>query len=142
MADPTIIEACIGAIWHRDQVLLLRRRPDDRSFPGSWCFPGGRVDPHPDGGSEPPDVTVLREIQEETGIEARILRAVGAIDSPWPARGRVYRVHGFILEASVGRVRLSEEHTDARWITAAGEAPTPLAGVATGWLLGHLFPGG
>ena len=135
-----IIEACIGAVRHGGRVLLLRRSPTDRSFAGAWCFPGGHVDALPVGGREPLDVAVLREIHEETGIEARIVRAVGAIDSPLPARRRVYRIHGFRLEATHGAVRLSHEHVDARWIAHPAEAPTPLAGVATGWLLGHAFP--
>ena len=35
---------------------------------GKWLYPGGHIDP-----METPDEAVLREIREETGLEARIL---------------------------------------------------------------------
>ena len=44
------------------QVLLVRYRS------GDWAFPKGHIE-----GSETPEQTAVREVQEETGVRARIL---------------------------------------------------------------------
>jgi len=137
-----IVEATVGAVRHGHAVLLLKRRPDDRSFPGAWCFPGGRLDALPEGGFEPPLAALLREVEEEAGLRVQPGVFVGVFDSPWPARDRIYRIHCFLLTASDRAVRLSEEHTEACWIDAAAAAPAPLAGPVTAWLLAHVFPRG
>ncbi|MEI8125520.1 MAG: NUDIX domain-containing protein [Parachlamydiaceae bacterium] len=56
----------IGIVFseNRDQILLIKRR----DVP-VWALPGGGIDP-----LETPEEAVIREIQEETGIVARIVR--------------------------------------------------------------------
>lgn len=132
-----IVWATVGVLRHEDAVLLLKRRADDRWFPGCWCFPGGRMDP-----GETPEAGLLREIQEETGIAGiEPHRKFGVLDSPWPARGRLYRVHCFELYAPARGIRLSVEHGDARWVAQRVEVPTPLAGRITQQLLDLVLPG-
>ena len=46
------------------RVLLTRRAPHMRSFPGSWVMPGGGLDP----GESMADA-VVREVHEETGVD-------------------------------------------------------------------------
>lgn len=59
-----------GFVLHPDRkVLLIHHRKL-----GVWLYPGGHVE-----GTETPDDAVIREIREETGIEARIL---GLLDAP------------------------------------------------------------
>ena len=53
--------------------VLLQRRSDD----GTWCLPGGSIDP----GEEPADA-VIREVQEETGLEVIPERIVGVYGGP------------------------------------------------------------
>ncbi len=143
MDDPTdgweVVEAAVGAVRHQGHVLLLRRRPDDRSFPGAWCFPGGRLDLLPGGGFESATHALVREVLEEAGLSTEIHDFMGIFDSPWPARKRIYRIHCYLLGTTSRAVRLSEEHTEARWIGMRQAAPDPLAGPVTEWLLDQVF---
>ncbi|MBX9574344.1 MAG: NUDIX hydrolase [Caulobacteraceae bacterium] len=91
----------VGVICFRgDEVLLIRRGKAPRL--GQWSIPGGRVEP----GERLAD-TALRELREETGVEAELLGLVDVVDGVWPEHGRHYVLIDFA----------------ARWI--AGE---PVAG--------------
>lgn len=140
MGDWEVVEATVGAVRHQGQVLLLKRRPDDRSFPGAWCFPGGRLDPLPGGGLESAPDALVREVLEEAGLVAQVHDFMGIFDSPWPARQRIYRIHCYLLATPHPGVRLSEEHTEACWLTPGAPPPTPLAGPVTRWLLDRIGP--
>lgn len=131
-----IVVATMVVLREGDSILMLKRRPDDRWFADSWCFPGGRVDE-----GEDVSTALHREIQEETGLEgAEITDEFGVMESPWPARGRLYRVHCFGGIAPRRGIRLSEEHSAARWVASRAEAPTPLAGRITQHLLRISLP--
>jgi 8-oxo-dGTP pyrophosphatase MutT (NUDIX family) len=115
-----------GAIVHRDsgrEILLLRRRDDDTSFPGAESLPSGGVDP---------GETILeglsRELREEIG------RAPGALPlEPFVTWFDYVSRHGarkrqftFALPHDGAEVVLSEEHTDLRWIPAEEYADSDL----------------
>ena len=57
-------EVAVGAVAHEGDELLLIRRGHGPAA-GEWSIPGGRVE-H----GEPLSVAVLRELAEETGLEA------------------------------------------------------------------------
>jgi 8-oxo-dGTP pyrophosphatase MutT (NUDIX family) len=70
------VSASVGAdaaIFDDDDQILLVRRVDD----GHWGLIAGWVDPN-----EPPEATVVREIQEEVGLQARIDGLVGVFFRP------------------------------------------------------------
>lgn len=73
---PRPIAATIAVVIRNAQVLLVRRaNPPDA---GLWGFPGGKIDL-----GETIDAAAIRELYEETGIEAafeRILNALEAFD--------------------------------------------------------------
>lgn len=60
-------EAAVGIIFFNKNVLLVKRR----DVP-VWVLPGGGID---DG--ETPEIACIREVKEETGIDAAIIRKVG-----------------------------------------------------------------
>ena len=64
-------ETCVGAIAVRDDELLLVRRGHGPAG-GSWSLPGGRIE-----WGETAAEAVLRELAEETGLEAVCGRLVG-----------------------------------------------------------------
>ncbi|MGA7938199.1 MAG: NUDIX domain-containing protein [Kovacikia sp.] len=64
---------CSAAIFDASQKLLLTRRSDN----GRWCMPGGRVDP-----GESVSEACIREVLEETGLHARIIRLIGVYSNP------------------------------------------------------------
>ena len=54
------------ALIDADGRLLLAQRPEGKSMAGLWEFPGGKVEP-----GETPEAALIRELQEELGIETR-----------------------------------------------------------------------
>ncbi|MBN2094533.1 MAG: NUDIX hydrolase [Candidatus Aenigmarchaeota archaeon] len=93
--------------------LLLKRSLHAQYSPGLWGFPGGKVD-----GGETPYLASVRELGEETGIEAIPQKEPFAI-CYYPENKK----EGAILEVFVykvmlsGRpeVKLSSEHTAYIW---------------------------
>ncbi|WP_035442108.1 NUDIX hydrolase [Asticcacaulis sp. YBE204] len=64
----------IGVVcWRDDAVLLIRRGREPRK--GHWSIPGGKVDRF-----EPMEATALRELREETGIEAALGPLIGVYE--------------------------------------------------------------
>ena len=60
-----------AVIEFQPQMILLIKR-DTVPFKGYWALPGGRVDP-----GETVEQTVVREVKEETGLDAEIVRKIG-----------------------------------------------------------------
>jgi 8-oxo-dGTP diphosphatase len=100
-------------------VLLLQRAANSKSDPGMWEFPGGK----PDAG-ETFDAALIREVREETGLEATIDRPLGTGEMELPQ----VRVVILFLAASVRGhdVRLSSEHEAAAWVPVAKLVEWPL----------------
>ena len=70
--------AVTGVLRNKNKILLLRKALDDRNYPGKWSFCSGFVREF-----ESAEHNVLREIKEETGLKAKILKKgkiVEAID--------------------------------------------------------------
>ncbi|MEO1553147.1 MAG: NUDIX hydrolase [Pseudomonadota bacterium] len=65
----------VGVVCFRDEeVLLIRRGTPPRR--GEWSLPGGRIEP-----GETAKRAALRELREETGIEAEIVALVDVVDA-------------------------------------------------------------
>lgn len=79
-----------------------------------WGFPKGHIDP-----DEKSEQAALREVKEETGIEAKIVKKLG--DSRYIyTRGeeRVFKVVVmFLMEHISGEIKYQEEELlDAKWV--------------------------
>ncbi|MNS90838.1 putative mutator protein MutT4 [compost metagenome] len=66
-----------------DAVLLIRRGTPPRQ--GEWSLPGGRIEP----GERLTDAA-LREMREETGVEAELIGLIDVVDGLFPEAGRHY----------------------------------------------------
>ncbi len=77
----------VAVLDGRGSLLLLRTR--DPREPGTlrWELPGGGVEP-----GEDPREAALRELREETGIEAEeVGRRLGVVDAEFEFEGQTYR---------------------------------------------------
>ena len=93
-----------------DLEVVLAGRQRDRT----WVFPKGT----PDRG-ETVEETAVREVREETGLEVRIVRPIGAIEYSFAVPGeRVHKlVHFFLMTAHGGDLSQHDhEYDDVRWV--------------------------
>jgi 8-oxo-dGTP pyrophosphatase MutT (NUDIX family) len=96
--------------------------------PGVWALPKGII-----GDGEKPEDTALREVAEETGVQARLVVKLGDIRYVYTWAGeRVFKVVSFyLLRYSRGRLgdlppETAFEVAEARWLPLE-EAPGLLA---------------
>ena len=84
----------VAAIIQRDGRVLIGQRKDLGHHPLKWEFPGGKVEP-----GETPEAALIRELQEELGVHARIDRELMRYEYQYPGRSRIllifYRVVDF-----------------------------------------------
>ncbi len=93
--------------------LLIRRSGEKYSFV-KWDIPGGRIDK----GSSLHD-NLVREVTEETGLSMTSKpRAIAAQDI-FPSDKDIHVVRITYVGTTEGDPKLSEEHTEYRWITFA-----------------------
>lgn len=90
----------------RANVLLIRRVGEDR-----WFFPGGQVEP---GESEA--AAVVREVQEESGVQCQVLAALGRRTHPESGRDISYW-HCEALSTAI-ETKDTKEIAEARWVPA------------------------
>jgi len=65
----------VGVVCLRgDEVLLVKRGNPPKQ--GEWSIPGGRIEP-----GEPAQAAALRELGEETGVEAELVGLIDVVDA-------------------------------------------------------------
>ena len=69
------VAAADGVVVKNNEVLLIKRAVTP--FKGYWCLPGGLMDV-----GETIEQTALREVKEETGMKAKIVKLVGVYSGP------------------------------------------------------------
>jgi ADP-ribose pyrophosphatase YjhB (NUDIX family) len=110
-ADPIPLTPKLGAdaaIFDDDGRVLLMLRADNQR----WCLPCGFTEP-----GESPEQTVVREVKEETGLDARVLELVGVftrLPSPQYTMYTVVAV-AFLCEVTGGVLRGSHEDLGLRY---------------------------
>ncbi len=110
MADPPLIPVpAVGVVCLRGEAVLLIRRGTAPRL-GEWSLPGGRIEP----GERARDAA-LRELREETGIEARILGLVDVVDGVFPEMNRHYVLIDYAAEWVAGEPIAGDDAAEARF---------------------------
>ena len=122
MAVVRPVPAVLAVVPRGQEVLLVQRRnPPDA---GLWGFPGGKVD-----FGETLMAAAERELREETGVRARAMRVLTALDAM--GQGAVPD-HHFVLIAVLcdwleGEPLAADDAQDARWVAMAELDRLPLS---------------
>jgi 8-oxo-dGTP diphosphatase len=108
---PAVGVVCLRA----SEVLLIRRGKPPRA--GEWSLPGGRVE-----WGETVRAAALRELYEETGVEAEIVALIDVVDGLFdahkgPELGRHYLLVDFAARWRAGEPLASDDALEARFFT-------------------------
>lgn len=100
----------VGVVCLRgDAVLLIRRGKPPRQ--GEWSLPGGRIEP-----GERAIEAALRELREETGVEARITRLIDVVDGLFPEAERHYVLIDYAAEWLSGEPVAGDDALEAAFV--------------------------
>lgn len=97
-----------AGVVYRDGLILIDRRPPKGLLGGLWEFPGGKRER-----GESLKATVVREVEEELGIEVCVLRKLMVVDHAY-SHFRI-RLHVYICEFVSGQVQC-RSCTAFRWV--------------------------
>ena len=104
-----ILIVCFCVILYKGRILLLKRAPNDSSFPNTWWLPGGHLEE-----GETLEQGLIREVFEETDILLSS-RQVNLVKKGTSAGGKPLFL--FVAEVSSPLVALKDgEHTNFVWV--------------------------
>ena len=92
-------------------MVLLRSKEKYPEVGGKWDIPGGRID----AGATLED-NLKREIKEETGLEVSTINKLLAAQDIIKPEKEKHTVRLTYLGEADGEVKLSDEHTDFKWL--------------------------
>jgi 8-oxo-dGTP diphosphatase len=109
----------VNALLMRDRtVLLARRGPHRKAYPGLWSFPGGHVEPN-----ETLDEALIRELREEIGVTPTHCVSAGSIADPNdPA---IYHMYAVTAWDGGEPAMIGDEHVALGWFALAEAAALP-----------------
>jgi 8-oxo-dGTP diphosphatase len=103
-------------------VLLAKRSPLRKAYPGLWSFPGGHVEK-----GESLAEALNRELREETGVTPVDYRLLGTIADPNTSADApiTYHMYAVTLWRGGEPTMIDDEHTELRWFTRAAAISLP-----------------
>jgi ADP-ribose pyrophosphatase YjhB (NUDIX family) len=110
------------AFVERDGHFLVLERGQE-PYRGRWDLPGGFVE-----AGESPAEAVRREVFEETGLRIEAPSVIGAYTSRYGDEGKWTVDVAFHCHAPHGEVMLSDESSDAAWVSIEQMPPLAFAG--------------
>ncbi|WP_187118673.1 GNAT family N-acetyltransferase [Risungbinella massiliensis] len=103
-----------GVLIQKGKLLLIQRAEQERSFPGHYELPGGKVD-----AGEDPVEALEREFWEETGIQIQVGTPIQTLKKSSQDHHLIEIVYH--VSADHTTVTLSEDHQDVRWVQELSE---------------------
>ena len=101
-----VIEVCAAIIIKEKSVFVAQRNYGD--FAGKWEFPGGKVK---DG--ETGEECIIREIEEELGVEIEVIDLVSTIPHSYP-KFKIL-LHSYLCKLKNNQIVL-HEHSAAKFV--------------------------
>src|SRR5690554_3328990 len=96
-------------IQQGDQVLLCQRK--EGALAGKWEFPGGKIE-----NGETPEECLVREIEEELGIEIEVGEIYQAVHTHYDHGD--FLVIGYLAQHTAGEITM-RVHSDCAWVDLA-----------------------
>ena len=103
--------AVTAVVRHKNKILILKKSPNDWNYPDRWSFCSGYVKEF-----EAAEDTALREIKEETGLKANIIRKGKIFVANDKKKGKIWVVMPFLCEVNSNNVKLDHENVEFMWI--------------------------
>ena len=104
--------AVSGVVKHDGKVLIMKKSSDDYHYPDRWSFCSGYVKEF-----QSAEDNILREIKEETGLTASIVKKREILCKEDKKIGRTWVIMPFLCKVSSKNVKLDHENTDFKWIS-------------------------
>jgi 8-oxo-dGTP diphosphatase len=115
MSESLILVSLRAIVKKGNEILLVQRALDDSWEPGTWEFPGGKVDP-----GEDLNDALKREVKEETGLDVRVEEPLFFWDEKINKEKYAHLRHVVLFfECSVpinAKFKISNEHNDYTWL--------------------------
>ena len=108
-----ILKICVAGILIGDNKILLgKRSPDLKFYPGVWDIIGGHCE-----NNETQEQTLSRELQEEIGVTPTKFIHLSILYDPEPAIHGDYEYHIYVVTDWTGSpINLTpNEHSELRW---------------------------
>ena len=103
-----------GIVKLKDEFLILKKSADDWNYPNCWSFCSGYVKEY-----EAAEDSCLREIKEETGLDAKIVKTGDIIEvqdknnRKGPKR---WVIAVYLCKTNSKEVKLCHENQDFKWV--------------------------
>jgi 8-oxo-dGTP diphosphatase len=97
-----------GCVIHEDKVLMVKRNEEECPEAHlKWEFPGGKVD-----FGETPEESVFREIFEETGVKAKIIKLLPFVNTTyWEYEWGTQQTLCFVFLCEfISQVKIEKDH--------------------------------
>ncbi len=98
-----------GIVKFKNKVLILKKSPNDWNYPNRWSFCSGYIKEF-----ESAEDSVLREITEETGLKAQIVKKGKLFQRT--DKNKSWVIVPFLCRTKSKDVKLDHENVEFRWI--------------------------
>lgn len=100
-----------GIVRYKNKFLILKKAPDDRNYPNKWSFCSGFVKEF-----EPTEDSCLREIKEETSLDAKIIKTGKIIEVIDKKNNKRWVIAVYLCKTDKTNVKLCNENVDFKWV--------------------------
>lgn len=101
-----------AVVRNNGKVLILKKSPKDWNYPNKWSFCSGYAKEF-----ESAEDTVLREIKEETGLDAKIAKKGILFQKNDENNKKSWVIMPFLCEVKSRDVKLDHENVEFKWVS-------------------------